>query len=269
MQNQLREHRKKKGLTQRKLAELIGTSQQQIQRIESGILAARLDLAIKICAALETPLDALFPGTTKLLKKAKAERQATRSLPEDAWEEMSESSGVEGDPRSWFLKVLLRGHRKEIIVPISAADERRLFSCLQGESELDPFVVFDSDGDRIAMSVRDVVSCQFLYEIGLLEKSREKESYHAEVFYSNNPTLWRYPVDTDRGSPEDEDDPGCFRSIFFYLETSIEPGDRLIFEDGDGEYVFMRAGDLAMLRVPLHIMFPSQYEGDEDEETED
>lgn len=262
MKIRLNQCRKERGLTQRKLAELVGTSQQQIQRIESGVVAARLDLAIRISAALETPLDVLFPGATKLLRKAKAERKATRSLPDETWKEMSESSGVEGDPRSWFLKVLLRGHQEGLIFPISAADERRLFSRFQVESDIDPFVVFDSAGDRIGISVRDVVSCQFLYELGSMEQTHGEGSYHAEIFFSDNPTLWRYPVDTDRGSPEDEDDRGCFRSIFYYLETSIEPGDRLIFEDEDGEYVLMRAGDVAMLRVPLHIMYPIQSDGD-------
>ena len=46
--NRMRELREAKKLSQRQLAEQVGTSQQQIQRIETGLQAARIDVAVKI-----------------------------------------------------------------------------------------------------------------------------------------------------------------------------------------------------------------------------
>ena len=45
LQNNIKQLRTQLSITQRELAFMVGTSQQQIQRIESGKVAARLGLA--------------------------------------------------------------------------------------------------------------------------------------------------------------------------------------------------------------------------------
>jgi DNA-binding XRE family transcriptional regulator len=63
--NRIQELRTALGLTQRQLASMVGTSQQQIQRLETGLQAARLDLAARICSALGKPIQQVFPATKK------------------------------------------------------------------------------------------------------------------------------------------------------------------------------------------------------------
>ncbi len=69
MQNKIKELRTQLSITQRELADMVGTSQQQIQRIETGKVAAKLGLAQAISAVLKKPLNAVFPVTILYCKK--------------------------------------------------------------------------------------------------------------------------------------------------------------------------------------------------------
>ena len=57
----IRDFRKQKGLTMGELAELAGTSQQQIDRLEKGKRRLTLEWLIKLCHALECDLAELLP----------------------------------------------------------------------------------------------------------------------------------------------------------------------------------------------------------------
>ena len=70
--NCIRKFREKAGLTQRALAKEVGTSQQQIQRLESGEQAVRNDLAMQICAVINAKLSEVFPETRKVIRKLRA-----------------------------------------------------------------------------------------------------------------------------------------------------------------------------------------------------
>lgn len=71
MLNRVKQLREKLNISQQKLAELVNTSQQQIQRIESGSIATRIELATNLSVALGKPLNAVFPGIKKLLLPCK------------------------------------------------------------------------------------------------------------------------------------------------------------------------------------------------------
>ena len=57
----------------------MGTSQQQIQRIESGRQSIRFELATRIAAALDAPLDQVFPESPIALQRSGANKR-TRVL---------------------------------------------------------------------------------------------------------------------------------------------------------------------------------------------
>jgi len=52
--------RKKRGLSQMKLAELIGISRTHMSRIEIADCAVSLDVVFKICDVLDTPPEKMF-----------------------------------------------------------------------------------------------------------------------------------------------------------------------------------------------------------------
>ena len=79
-QNKIKQFRSKRGMTQRQLAGAVGTSQQQIQRIESGVQAARFEVALKICAALDASMEQVFPAARTILKKVASSNNDTTKL---------------------------------------------------------------------------------------------------------------------------------------------------------------------------------------------
>jgi transcriptional regulator with XRE-family HTH domain len=63
--DQVAEHRKQRGLSQAQLAELVGTTQSAIARLESGGRPPRIDTLLRIANALDCELEVeLRPRTT-------------------------------------------------------------------------------------------------------------------------------------------------------------------------------------------------------------
>ena len=60
MTTTIREHRRKKGLKQSELAELVGVRRETIGNLERGRYNPSLRLAWTLSKALDTPLDTLF-----------------------------------------------------------------------------------------------------------------------------------------------------------------------------------------------------------------
>ena len=58
--NTLRQERDRLGLTQAALAERIGVSRKTINTVENGVFVPSTILALKLAAALDRPVEALF-----------------------------------------------------------------------------------------------------------------------------------------------------------------------------------------------------------------
>ncbi|MBB4154918.1 putative transcriptional regulator [Sphingomonas jinjuensis] len=58
--NRLKEERERLGLTQAALAERVGVSRKTINTVENGVFVPSTLLALKLAAALERPVEALF-----------------------------------------------------------------------------------------------------------------------------------------------------------------------------------------------------------------
>ena len=271
MKNRLKHLRLKAGLTQRQLAEAARTSQQQIQRIETGQISARVDLANKLCTALKQPLDSIFPGAGKAILKWQNEVASSKSFSTETLAELGEH-GVEGDIRVWYFLAQLRGHTKPICFRVPAAVKRDLFSRIQSERNADEdphFIVFDSYYYRIAINLRDLVYSHFLFDspIAFPDASDldETTEHDVQVFLSNNNEPLEFSVEPDDVAKDDEEDEGAFRNIFWMLEMSIPAHVRTAFTDGDREFVFLRTGDIALLQVPLRIVESESLEEEDSE----
>jgi len=266
MKNRLKQIRIQRKLSQRKLADAVGTSQQQIQRIETGKIAARLDIANRLSVVLGEPLNAIFPGSGKVIKKLDTEFKTSRYIPTKTYSELS-NLGIEADSAIWHFKILLRGHEDELIFEISPAERRRMFGAVQQEGEALSFVVFDTSDARIAVNLAEMVYCHFLFDVGVIsEKSEEGEDSGVEIYFSGSPKRFDFEPEVDRADPEEEGDEGDFGNIFWSLDLDPASHERYRFTDVDGEDVFLRAGDLALLKVPLWVVEPDLLDTDEDEE---
>ena len=60
LENRLREHRARAGLTQAALAERVEVSRKTINTVENGVFVPSTVLALKLAAALETSVESLF-----------------------------------------------------------------------------------------------------------------------------------------------------------------------------------------------------------------
>lgn len=262
--NKVKSIRIKLGLTQRQLADKVGTSQQQIQRIESGRIAARLTLAADIATALGKPLNLVFPGSLGAIAKAVSDIATSRSLPSDMELNRIQKTGVELDSSEHCLKVWLHGHNEPIYFPLSPQEKRRLFQAIQNEMadpEMTSFVVFDSWDKRIAVNLAELAACQFLFEPMVggreLDSSAVSEPLDKDyvfVFPKMSSVPMSFEPEVDRPDDDDEDAMGDFSNIFSRLELNPAPSERLHFQDVDGESVFLRVGSVALLSVPLWVV---------------
>jgi DNA-binding XRE family transcriptional regulator len=266
--NNIQKRRTKLGLSQRKLAELVGTSQQQIQRIEAGVQAARLEIATRICAALNAQMVEIFPQTKKVLPRLVLREDPYAELVsnERCVAEMGKA-GIDTNPEFWHLRVRLRS-RVEKLLPITATDQKRLWSQLQNRDT--EFVVLDSGDKRVAINIEHLLCWQFLWdaEAPIPKKSEEDDGLY--VFFSDSEKPLRFDVDADEkklGKDDEGDEVVQLRGLLRDLERSDE--DTIVsFEDSDGEYAFFRANEISMVELPLWAVEPGLEEGEDDEAEE-
>lgn len=281
MENQIKAYRLAKGLTQKQLAKLISTSQQQIQRIESGSSATRLDVAAKLSDVLGQPPERLFPGAGKALEKMRSERRTSRYVELDSWSKVR-AIGIEPDPRVWTLKIGVRGYGEPFFFRnVPSLDKERVYSEIQSEGNMADdvaFVVFDTESHRVAVNVTELSYCHFLYDaenmkvVNLDDNGEEatnsaEDEYTAQVYMVGGgpPLVLELDADESFDASSDEEMPQC-HGAFYDLQTACTKSQRVFLTDEDGERVAIRAGNLAVFMVSLNVLTPYSEEPDEEDD---
>jgi len=99
MENRIRELRKARGLTLKRLAELVGTSNQQISHLEKGRRRLTLDWMERIAKALEChPSDLLIGGTQVRNERERAMIELFRGLSEEQQEAFLKATAALAKP---------------------------------------------------------------------------------------------------------------------------------------------------------------------------
>lgn len=259
LQNKIKQFRTQLSITQRGLAERVGTSQQQIQRIEAGKVAAKLGLAQAICAALNKPLSAVFPDGDDALKEFRTYRTQT-----DEVLDSFAANGIEIDNGIWSVKIYLRGHQDPLWLPISAADKRRFFAYFQEKTdpEIERFFIFDSEQHRYALNTREVAFHQFLFEPLTPIYGDGDEHGNEDFYYNVHITLEKggpiigLSVESDEPENEETGALGQLDGFFDMLESGPKKTARYVIADADGEDAFIRIGSIAMVKVSLDALEP-------------
>lgn len=202
IQNNIRALRLKKGLTQRQLAELAGTSQQQVQRIESGFQAAKVDLARQLAHALQASIRDLFPATGNIVLPKEVAPLDKEAI------ELAEA-GIDIDPSLYRFSVRLRGGIEREF-EISSRDRMRLRSILKKRHN-HHFIVFNTGTERVALNLRELSFCQFLYDVGvppaeLVDCEDDEEPLKFWLTDSTDPLS--FDVEPDTVDDDDEDQVG-------------------------------------------------------------
>lgn len=268
MKNRIQQFRKALKLSQRQLADIVGTSQQQIQRLESGQVTAKLEMATKLSSALQKPMDVVFPGSMRALKSVNDEVNVQHVFPDKSLRRLRES-GIEGDPREWTFKVLLKGHEEAMLFKIMPSEYDRLYRRIQDyccEPGFMSFVVFDTEDRRWALNLSELDFCHFLFEVFTFEtigycdasSGGEQDTVNIHLIQRESPIT----LDVDSDELGDDGIGQCGKMLFL-LEKDPQPSDYFQITDVDGEEAFIKAGAIALLSVPFSVLEPVDIDDEE------
>jgi len=249
--NRIFELRKVGKLSQRELAQRADTSQQQIQRVEAGVVAVRLDLAKRIADALNVNLHDVFPGLRAPTKASRRKKEHFED-PELA---------VDLDPRIWTVKFFIFDGR-EFAFEVSSFDMRRLESIVSESNKT--FLVFSSRDRSVAVNRTKLAACQFLFDSPSVKgPESENDSYalHLHLVSSKKPLSFDVEPDTKPAEHDEEGFASQLQHLFIDLDGVDQDDDEVVlFDDVDGERVYVRSRELLLVEAPLECCEPSLFD---------
>jgi transcriptional regulator with XRE-family HTH domain len=266
--NLISQLRKSRGLTQRALAELAGTSQQQVQRIEAGVQGVRLELATKIAAALGGELAEIFPslGTDRRrgLEGSRYVNQRAKLL----------AAGLDPDPNHWTVKFFASdGRIFEYVIPSDEKDRLEKIVSRSRRSS-DGMFVFTTSTQWVALNRTKIAATQFLFDRGLVIEDDEEENLELKLHLIGAEESIVFGIEPDTHSLDNDEEGSCsqLQRLFLELERALE-NEIVEFYDEDRERVYIESAEVLAIEVPLVCCEPAllnaQIEGhNEDDESE-
>jgi transcriptional regulator with XRE-family HTH domain len=244
--NRILQLRKSAKLTQRELAERAGTSQQQIQRVEAGVVAVRLDLANKIADALQVRLPEVFPA---LAKSAKVGRRKRKSIDDP-------ELAVDLDPRIWTAKFFTFDGR-EYQFELSSFDQQRLESTIGSSDKR--FFIFNSQSKSVAVNISKLAACQFLFDPPFTKRSENEDiSYVLKLHLASAQQPLSFELTPDTKTPEEDEDGFASQLGMLFIRLDGADDDEILwFDDADEERVYVRSNELVLVEAPLECRQPS------------
>lgn len=272
MDNKIKYYRDKRGLSQRKLAEAVGTSQQQIQRFETG-MPVKLEMAGAIAEALGVTIPAVFPGSRKPLEKVVKQGKIETAFTDTEIEDSLLEAGIEADPCIWTARILLRG-RELKLYRISVSDRKRLERYYLDQSERPDsdsvnFFRFDTEDREILINMDDVVMWQNCFHAPFRFNESKGEEFHGlNVYFTGRNEAMHFGVESDCDkpeNPEEDEDEGQFRNMLAMMDGLSDRNEFVSFQDEDGEWAYLKVGDISILEIAKTITNPELLDSDEDE----
>lgn len=263
--NKIKALRKKLNMTQAELAKKAKTSQQQVQRIESGAQLTRLDLAHRIAAALGTKVETVFPAAALAMKQLGKAGDA--AINDEKLRERFVKSGIDLDPHQWSLWLRFR-NGMERQYQLDGEQYSRLWSKLQNCDDL--FIHFDAPDLAVAFNKKQLARWQFRFDppsIAVAEKEAKVDEEgepitDVSIWFNDCTTPEIYLVEPDTEEfGESENDEGCdFQALLYDLVHLFEDTDEFSFLDEDGERVFVHGSAVSLIEIPAIVVRPSLYE---------
>jgi DNA-binding XRE family transcriptional regulator len=256
LENNLERLRNKKGLTQSALAEKVGTSQQQIQRIEKNKAECTVPMAVKIAAALDVDVGEVFPGLTiperiKVLKRAQASDKAASPLDGKVW--YYPIKFVFADASTFEVLT----HEKEL---------ERIENRLWAEPAPKGFMLFDSFRAEIAVNIDRLTAWSILRDEGGLgevydparrfeERDDDEDSEGpVMVICANAPEPFHLMVEPEQADADDN----WVQGAFFDMDSGAEhTGQTFVtIRDHDGNYHGFRTSEILVFSAEYWVLAP-------------
>jgi DNA-binding XRE family transcriptional regulator len=260
MENKIKKLRQKLNLTQTKLAEAVGTSQQQIQRIESGLQSVHLSLAERIAEALHSKTSVVFPGSGMPIQRAR--------------KRVGPDTGVYGDrelkkelrPVGIDLNVMPRVFRYMLDNGVTESrrltdsEYHRLWLSVQGDHG---FVLFDSLDRRVAISKDHLCFYQFGEEpFGDEVEENEDEEEYLKAYVAGGKEQLKIEITPDE--PEWDGDDRIKGMLSWGMDCLEDwPGngtDTVRFETPDDESGFLSIKHLILLDISIRWLETDAYD---------
>jgi transcriptional regulator with XRE-family HTH domain len=257
--NNIQKYREKKGLTQRKLAEMVGTSQQQIQRFENNI-PVKVEMAAALAHALGVSVNKLFPPAKAMATPHDKQRDQSNDIDET-------------DSPTWTVKLLVRGQEKyqyyHDIMPGNMKRSKEIVANLSGQAKR--WLDFDADNCDVVVNLKHVLLFQPIPSVeelpGQITESELKPQTPTVRIYLagvRDPLCFTVSTDQDRidaekGSFNDDYYGGEFREVLNSLHDPVMPWEEdgvqfVDFHDQDGDRVSINMDDIAILEVAKCVL---------------
>jgi transcriptional regulator with XRE-family HTH domain len=259
--NRIAQLRKSRGLTQRALAELVGTSQQQIQRIEAGIHGVRLELATKIAAALGGELSEIFPSLGTVERRGLA---GSRYINQNS---KLAAVGLDPDPNHWTVRFFANDGRVfDYEIPSAEKDRLEIIFGRVGSG----IVAFETTLRWVAVNQGKIAATQFLFDHGVSSKEVEEEGLKLKLHLvgAKQPIIFGVERDTCLHDADEEGSSSQLQSLFLHLEMNLE--DEIVsFYDEDRERVYIKPTEILIIEVPTVCCVPALWDAEIEGLTED
>ena len=258
--NLVRSHRQACGLSQHDLAQRAGTSHQRIQAIESYDQALYLELALRICAVLGQPVEAVFPSmahAAPLLGRAVDPVSLSGTSVELA-AQVKWAGLLPGHQRIETLRCRMRGGHT-LDIRMDAAEGDRVWHALECTPGAGFMLIDSIDGCRYALNPQHLLVWKWVWD-GRAEVSdaprRGTLPTGVRIYLVDGGAPLDYDVAEDEPSLDDEH-VGQLWDLFTFLQNSDDESrhtGRQEFADRDGELVFFHKADAAIVVAPLALI---------------
>ncbi len=252
MKNQIREHRLARGLSYEALAAAARIGPRQLRRIETGHQTCKANVAMRLCAALQTDLFSLFPDVKPLMRKYGKRGKSSLSdirLDDDALRDFELTAGIDLDSRHRTVALQLRGGAQGEY-PLSSWDAQRLADELVRLSEQLAFFSFHSHDRVVVINLRHLLHYVESAEIAVVQE-RGEELDQVRVYSSDSKEAKPFSVEPDEEESDEEESTGQFRELLFSFDATPDESDFVCFFDFDGNRVVFRISEITLMEIPL------------------
>jgi len=234
--NRMRVLRERKGWSQRDLARMVKTSQQQIQRFEKGA-SMRLGMACRIGQAFAAPLAVVFPELAHMTPTLRpAEHRAKSSA--SRYARQSQCCRL-----AYRLRSGVRG-----TLSVGRPDQDRLAETLFRDGYA-RFAIFNAHACQVALNLDHLIYAR-------LSRDREDRVTSAPANGRRSSTV-EVHLANERRPLVFEVSPGDRPALSAQFERADDPALVVSFQDTGGRRIYLRAADIALVRIPHTMRNPS------------
>ena len=161
---------------------------------------------------------------------------------------------------------------------MSGSESNQLWHALHRNVPDQYFVVFDSEETQVVLNLNHLTYGHIVWEVPGLEADEEDnegwdalgfglQGHSLSVYLADSPKPLYFSVEPDEPlEGEPVEDEGRFRLLVRLAELGLqEDTDEVIsFRGDEGDTAFFRASDVAMIKIPLTVLYPDAWEDEEE-----